>query len=126
MNLNIFSKKYSCYYVLMIFSSQHVLETSFDVYKVKFVCLFICRQLSVFPNNPVKVCAYKVKSCHALSHEQFFSKHCFLDIFRCAFKVFILIPKYIQVLVESMSLGFIDLQWFTFLFACITLDICCN
>ena len=29
---------------------------------------------------------YKAKNWHALSHEQYFPKHCFLDICRCVFK----------------------------------------
>ena len=34
-------------YVRM-FSSQYCLEALFDVQKVKLVCLYICRQMSVF------------------------------------------------------------------------------
>ena len=31
-------------------------------------------------------CAFKAENWHALSHEQYFSKHRFLDICQCAFK----------------------------------------
>ena len=33
---------------------------------------------------------YKAENWHALSHEQYFSKHRFLDICRCAFNFFYL------------------------------------
>ena len=49
-NLNRFLKKCPCYYVLIIVSSQHVLDMH-DVQKVELVCLYICCHLSVFLNN---------------------------------------------------------------------------
>ena len=67
-------------YVRIFFSSQHRSETSFDVQKVKLICLYICGQLSVFSKYLRQRVPYKVKTWHALLHKQYFSKHRFLDI----------------------------------------------
>lgn len=53
-------KECSCYDVLVIFSSQQVLETSCDVQKDVLVSLQIFRQLSGFLNNLLRV-LYPVK-----------------------------------------------------------------
>ena len=36
-------------------------HTLFDVLKVELVCLYICRQLSVFPKNSIRIYPIKLK-----------------------------------------------------------------
>ena len=47
--------------ILLIFSTQHVLDTWFYVQKVELVCLYICCELSGFLNNSVKMYSIKLK-----------------------------------------------------------------
>ena len=46
---------------------------------------------------------YKAENWNALSHEQYFLEHCFLDICQCAFKQFLyMIPS---LMLPSVPLG---------------------
>ena len=68
--------------------------------KVGLVCLFICRQLSVFliPNFNI---TYKTENWHVLSSEQYFWKHRLLDTWHCGFKSLVgslwLAPKGVMI-----------------------------
>ena len=70
-------KKYSCYDILIFFSSQHVLE------KVELVCSQLCRQFPGFLYNFIRV--YSVKLKIGMPHEHYFSKLRFLGVCQCAF-----------------------------------------
>ena len=69
-------------YVLIIFSSQHCLETRFKLSKIQ-TRLFTCL-LSIA--SFFQIAFSKDGKSHVSSHEQYLSKHRFLDICRCAFK----------------------------------------
>ena len=69
-------------YVWIIFSSHHHLETSFDVLKVKHVCLYFCRQLPVFSKCLRQGLLFKAENWHVLAHEQYFLKHRFSNTCR--------------------------------------------
>ena len=47
-----------------------------------YIFFFICQFFQITPSGY----AYKVENWHALSDEQYFSKHRFLDICRCVLK----------------------------------------
>ena len=80
-------KKWPCYDVLIILSSQQVLDTCL-MYKKSRTRLIINLSSNVGSSKQLRQgVPCKAKNCHAfLSHEQYFSKHRFLDIGRCAFK----------------------------------------
>ena len=43
------------------FMTHYFGDASFDIQKVELVCLSICHQLSVFPNNAVRICPITLK-----------------------------------------------------------------
>ena len=83
-------KKCPCYNVLIIFSFRHFLEHV--KWMKSWTRLFkVCHQLSGFLNKSIRVYPVKAENWHALSQEQYFSKHHFLDICQCAFNNFLLL-----------------------------------
>ena len=58
------------------------------IYKKSNSFVYIFAVNCQFPKYLRHSVPFKAESWHALSHEQYFSKQCFLDICRCAFKVF--------------------------------------
>ena len=67
----------------MSFSSQHVIDISnLNSSDSLFINLL---SIGRFSKNLRQGVPYKAKNWHALSHEQYFSKHSFLDICQCAF-----------------------------------------
>ena len=69
--------KFPCYYVLIIFSSQHVLE----VHRLMFKRQTRLPSVVSFSNYLYQGVLYKAENWHALSHEQYFSKHRFFFVF---------------------------------------------
>ena len=72
-------KKSPCYYVLMLSSKHNIFEDTLYK-KVELVCLYICHQMSVFPE--IQDLPYEAENWHAFSHEQYIWKCNFLDIFK--------------------------------------------
>ena len=70
--------------VLIIFSSQHTVR-SIKIRTRLFINLPSIVRFSKYLCQDV---LYKAENWHAWSHEQYFSKHRFLDICQCAFKNF--------------------------------------
>ena len=67
----------------MSFSSQHVIDISnLNSSDSLFINLL---SIGRFSKNLLQGVPCKAKNWHALSHEQYFSKHSFLDICQCAF-----------------------------------------
>ena len=70
------------------FSSQHVLERHIIWCIKSQTCLFTnLSSISRFSKQLHQGVLYKAENWHALSHQQYFSKHHFLDICQCAFNL---------------------------------------
>ena len=83
--------------ILKVISRWRLSATILWSITVELVCLKICRQLSGFSNNSIRVYPIKLTKRHAWSQEQYFSKHCCLDICRCALNISRSIASYIFI-----------------------------
>ena len=93
-----------CYDVLIIFSSRHIVWCIKSRTRL-FINLSSIVRFSKYLRQGVP---YKAENWHALSHEQYFSKHRFLDICRCTFKP-IIRTKLNIVIIHTIKIAFSSL-----------------
>ena len=102
-----FLKKCPCYDVLMFFSSQHVLGRHI-VWCIKSRTRLFTNfsSISRFSKYLYQGVLYKAEKLDASSHEQYFSKHHFLDICQCALTCTNGKTTNLQVVKQPLNFGY--------------------